>query len=163
MHRIEILEYREKKKTHLVMHSVWKGKMLTFYLWMKYGMVTSVYNRRTLEMLSTLRHPKVRSVSGAILAHFLFSSYPSSTDFHNTWVTGSGHLHFGSIQRRLNTFLPSLCWIGMNHNHFFLSTMTDVIAITWGEVRTPFSTRFHKSEFKRLHYSSWKQMVRIPV
>ena len=39
-------------------------------------------------------HPKVKSVSGATSFYFLFSSYPSSTDFHQTCVTGSGHSHF---------------------------------------------------------------------
>lgn len=45
---------------------------------------------------------------------------------------------------------------------FFFQPWQMVIAITWGEGKDPFSTRFHKSEFKELHYSSWKQMVRIP-
>ena len=36
MHRSEILKAQgKKKKKHAVMCSAWKGKMLTFYLWMK--------------------------------------------------------------------------------------------------------------------------------
>ena len=45
---------------------------------------------------------------------------------------------------------------------FFFLPWKMMIAVTWDEGKDAFSTQFHKSEFKELHCSSWKQVVRIP-
>lgn len=113
-------------------------------------------------MLRTLGIPRSKE-SGAISSSFLFSSYPRSTDFHKTWVTGSGRSRFWSTQR-LNIFPPSLCELRQITTILLFSFLPwrMVIAVTWDEGKDTFSTQFHKSEFKELHYSSWKQMVRIP-
>ena len=113
-------------------------------------------------MLRTLGIPRSKE-SGAISSSFLFSSYPCSTDFHKTWVTGSGRSCFWSTQR-LNTFPPSLCELRQTTTISLFSFLPGrrVLAVTWDEGKHTCSTRLHKSEFKELHYSSWKQTVCIP-
>ena len=113
-------------------------------------------------MLRTLGIPRSKE-SGAISSSFPFSSYPCSTDFHKTWVTGTGRSRFWSTQR-LNTFPPSLCELRQTTTILLFSFLPwrRVIAVTWDEGRDTCSTRLHKSEFKELHYSSWKQTVLIP-
>lgn len=113
-------------------------------------------------MLRTLGIPRSKE-SGAISSSFLFSSYPCSTDFHKTWVTGSDRSCFWSTQR-LNFFPPSLCELRQTTTISLFSFLPGrrVLAVTWDEGKHTCSTRLHKSEFKELHYSSWKQTVCIP-
>lgn len=104
------------------------------------------------------RHPKVRKCVWCNFSPSPFSSYPSSTDFHNTWVAGSGHHIFGSIQRS-NEFSCHLCVeLRQITTIFFFQPWQMVIAITWGEARDLFSTRFHNLNLKSfitLHENKW--------
>lgn len=109
-------------------------------------------------------HPKVKIVSGATSFYFLFSSYPSSTDFHKNVHNRKWPFTFMEVPRG---WIPSrqLCvelrQITTIFLFLFFLPWKMVIAVTWDEGKDTFSTRFHKSEFKEFHYSSWKQAVHI--
>lgn len=104
-------------------------------------------------------HPKVKIVSGATSFYFLFSSYPSSTDFHKNVHNRKWPFTFMEVPRG---WIPSrqLCvelrQITTIFLFLFFLPWKMVIAVTWDEGKDAFSTQFHKSEFKELHCSSLK-------